>query len=409
MDDPAFLAGIRRGGVAPRDTPASSKYAAAMLANDIGPDVAEIDEEAPPSSPAPDRPRKIIHVDMDAFYASVEQRDDPALRGRPIAVGGSRERGVVAAASYEARKFGVHSAMPSVTARRKCPELVFVRPRFDVYRDVSYSIRAIFADYTPLIEPLSLDEAYLDVSENLKGIPTATNIAKEIKFRIREELGLTASAGVSYCKMLAKIASDYRKPDGLHVITPEAGPDFVLELPVGKFHGIGPATEARMKALGIATGADLRSKPLEFLQERFGKSGSYFWGISRGIDHRPVRPDRIRKSIGAEATFENDLTEFDDLRERLQPILDKVWSRMESTGAKGRTVTLKLKFSDFTQITRARSLPAPVSGRNACEVIVLDLLRDAYPLKLPVRLVGFTMSALGDEEPPQSAQYRLDL
>jgi DNA polymerase-4 len=380
-----------------------------MLANDIGPDVAEIDEEAPPSSTAPDRPRKIIHVDMDAFYASVEQRDDPALRGRPIAVGGSRERGVVAAASYEARKFGVHSAMPSVTARRKCPELVFVRPRFDVYREVSASIRAIFADYTPLIEPLSLDEAYLDVSENLRGIPTATKIAKEIKLRIREELGLTASAGVSYCKMLAKIASDYRKPDGLHVITPEAGPDFVLDLPVGKFHGIGPATEARMKALGIATGADLRSKPLEFLQERFGKSGSYFWGISRGIDHRPVRPDRIRKSIGAEATFENDLTEFDDLRERLQPILDKVWSRMESTGAKGRTVTLKLKFSDFTQITRARSMPAPVADRDACEAIVLDLLRDAYPLKLSVRLVGFTMSALGDEEPRQDAQYRLDL
>lgn len=380
-----------------------------MLANDIGPDVAEIDEEAPPSSPAPDRPRKIIHVDMDAFYASVEQRDDPALRGRPIAVGGSRERGVVAAASYEARKFGVHSAMPSVTARRKCPELVFVRPRFDVYREVSASIRAIFADYTPLVEPLSLDEAYLDVSENLRGIPTATRIAKEIKLRIKEELGLTASAGVSYCKMLAKIASDYRKPDGLHVITPEAGPDFVLALPVGKFHGIGPATEARMKALGIATGADLRSKPLEFLQERFGKSGSYYWGISRGIDHRPVRPDRIRKSIGAEATFENDLTEFDDLRERLQPILDKVCSRMEAMGAKGRTVTLKLKFSDFTQITRARSLPAPTAGRDACEAIVLDLLRDAYPLKLPVRLVGFTMSALGDEEPPQSAQYRLDL
>jgi DNA polymerase-4 len=409
VDDPAFLAGIRRCGVAPRDMPAPSKYAAAMLANDIGPDVAEIDEEAPPSSTAPDRPRKIIHVDMDAFYASVEQRDDPALRGRPIAVGGSRERGVVAAASYEARKFGVHSAMPSVTARRKCPELVFVRPRFDVYREVSASIRAIFADYTPLIEPLSLDEAYLDVSENLRGIPTATKIAKEIKLRIREELGLTASAGVSYCKMLAKIASDYRKPDGLHVITPEAGPDFVLDLPVGKFHGIGPATEARMKALGIATGADLRSKPLEFLQERFGKSGSYFWGISRGIDHRPVRPDRIRKSIGAEATFENDLTEFDDLRERLQPILDKVWSRMESTGAKGRTVTLKLKFSDFTQITRARSMPAPVADRDACEAIVLDLLRDAYPLKLSVRLVGFTMSALGDEEPRQDAQYRLDL
>ena len=380
-----------------------------MLANGIGPDITEIDEEAPTPSPAPDRPRKIIHVDMDAFYASVEQRDDPALRGRPIAVGGSRERGVVAAASYEARKFGVHSAMPSVTARRKCPELVFVKPRFDVYRDVSASIRAIFADYTPLIEPLSLDEAYLDVSENLRGIPTATRIAREIKVRIREELGLTASAGVSYCKMLAKIASDYRKPDGLHVITPEAGPDFVLGLPVGKFHGIGPATEARMNALGIATGADLRSKSLEFLQERFGKSGAYFWGISRGIDHRPVRPNRIRKSIGAEATFESDLIEFDDLRERLQPILDKVWSRMESTGSKGRTVTLKLKFSDFAQITRAKSLTVPVAGRDACEGIVLDLLRDAYPLKRSVRLIGFTMSGLGDGSAGDDGQFRMDL
>lgn len=391
------------------DRPAPALYGADMLANGIEPDITETDEEAPAFSQPSDRPRKIIHVDMDAFYASVEQRDDPALRGRPIAVGGSRERGVVAAASYEARKFGVHSAMPSVTARRKCPELVFVKPRFDVYRDVSASIRAIFADYTPIIEPLSLDEAYLDVSENLRAIPTATKIAKEIKARIKEELGLTASSGVSYCKMLAKIASDYRKPDGLFVITPEAGPDFVLDLPVGKFHGIGPATEDRMKALGITTGADLRSKSLEFLQERFGKSGSYFWGISRGIDHRPVRPNRIRKSIGAEATFESDLTAFDDLRERLQPILDKVWGRMESTGAKGRTVTLKLKFSDFTQITRARSLPAPVAGRDACEAIVLDLLREAYPLKLSVRLVGFTMSGLGDDVATQDAQYRLDL
>jgi DNA polymerase-4 len=380
-----------------------------MLANGSAPDITDVDEEGPVSSPEPDRPRKIIHVDMDAFYASVEQRDDPALRGRPIAVGGSRERGVVAAASYEARKYGVHSAMPSVVARRKCSEIVFVKPRFEVYREVSASIRAIFADYTPLVEPLSLDEAYLDVTDNLRGIPTATKTAKEIKLRIREELGLTASSGVSYCKMLAKIASDYRKPDGLYVITPEAGPEFVLGLPVGKFHGIGPATEARMNALGIATGADLRLKSLEFLQERFGKSGAYFWGISRGIDHRPVRPNRIRKSIGAEATFESDLTAFEDLRERLQPILDKVWSRMESTGTRGRTVTLKLKFSDFTQITRARSMLAPVAGRDACEAIVLELLRDAYPLKLSVRLVGFTMSGLGDDEPSQSAQYRLDL
>ncbi|MGU3404570.1 DNA polymerase IV [Methylobacterium brachiatum] len=378
-----------------------------MLDTGPEPEVADAGREVPAPSPAERPVRKIIHVDMDAFYASVEQRDDPSLRGRPIAVGGSRERGVVAAASYEARKYGVRSAMPSVTARRKCPDLVFVKPRFDVYREVSAAIRAIFADYTPLIEPLSLDEAYLDVTENLRGIPTATEIAKEIKARIRSELDLPASAGVAYAKFLAKLASDHRKPDGLFVITPRMGPDFVLDLPIGRFHGIGPATEAKMKALGINTGADLRSKPLDFLQQHFGKSGGYFWGISRGIDDRPVRPDRIRKSIGAEATFETDLREFDDLRERLQPILDKVWSRMEANGAKGRTVTLKLKFSDFSQITRARSLQVPVAGREACEAIVLDLLREAYPLRLSVRLIGFTMSGLGDEV--DAVQLRMDL
>ena len=380
-----------------------------MLANGIEPDMSEADEEAPVASPAPDRPRKIIHVDMDAFYASVEQRDDPSLRGRPIAVGGSRERGVVAAASYEARRFGVHSAMPSVTARRKCPELVFVKPRFDVYREVSASIRSIFADYTPLIEPLSLDEAYLDVTDNLKKIPTATQIAKEIKTRIRDELGLTASAGVSYCKMLSKIASDYRKPDGLHVITPQAGPDFVLGLPVGKFHGIGPATEARMKALGIATGADLRSKSLEFLQERFGKSGSYFWGISRGIDHRPVRPDRIRKSVGAENTFEGDVTAFEDLSEHLRPIMEKVWSRTEAIGVRGRTLTLKLKFSDFEQITRARSMQRPIAERDACWSIALDLLKGEFPLRTSVRLIGLSLSALDDGSDQGPAQFSLDI
>ncbi len=251
----------------------------------------------------PARRRKIIHIDMDAFYASVEQRDNPELRGKPVAVGGSRERGVVAAASYEAREFGVRSAMPSVTARRKCPALIFVKPRFDVYRSVSHQIRAIFADYTPLIEPLSLDEAYLDVTENLKAMASATEIAERIRARIRSETGLTASAGVSYNKFLAKMASDERKPDGLFVITPRMGPTFVESLPIGKFHGIGPVTRDKMERLGIRYGADLRAQTLLFLQQQFGKAGPYYYALARGIDERPVCADRVRKSVGAETTF----------------------------------------------------------------------------------------------------------
>ncbi len=228
--------------------------------------------------------RKIIHIDMDAFFASVEQRDNPALRGKPVAVGGARERGVVAAASYEARKFGVHSAMASITAKRRCPELIFVPPRFDVYTAVSQQIRAIFAEYTPVIEPLSLDEAYLDATENPKGIASATRIAEEIRAKIRTETGLTASAGVSYNKLLAKLASDYRKPDGLFVITPAMGPAFVEALAVGKLHGVGPATTAKMNRLGIRTGFDLRAQTLPFLNEHFGKTGHYYYWIARGID-----------------------------------------------------------------------------------------------------------------------------
>src|SRR6187551_2549917 len=239
--------------------------------------------------------RKIIHVDMDAFYASVEQRDNPELRGKPLAVGG-QIRGVVAAASYEARKFGIRSAMPSATAKRRCPDLIFVKPRFDAYRAVSLQIRAIFADYTPLIEPLSLDEAYLDVTEDLKGIGIATRIAEAIRAQIRAETGLTASAGVSYNKFLAKLASDQNKPDGLFVITPAQGPAFVEALPVGRFHGAGPATEARMHRLGIRTGADLKAQSLSVLQRHFGKAGPTYHAIARGIDERPVRPGRIRKS-----------------------------------------------------------------------------------------------------------------
>lgn len=344
------------------------------------------------------RIRKIIHVDMDAFYASVEQRDHPELRGKPVAVGGSAQRGVVAAASYEARKFGVRSAMPSVTAKRKCPELIFVRHRFDVYRQVSQQIRAIFADYTPLIEPLSLDEAYLDVTENLKGIESATQIAEEIRARIRATTQLTASAGVSYNKFLAKLASDQNKPDGLFVITPKMGPAFVEELEVGRFHGIGPATSAKMNRLGIQTGRDLRAQTLPFLQQHFGKSGTYYYWISRGIDHRQVRPDRIRKSIGAENTFFEDLFTSGEAEIELQPIIAKVWRHCEKSGSRGRTVTLKVKFSDFRIITRSRTLPQLVASEAEIAAIVEELMRPLFPVAKGIRLLGVTLSSLGEED-----------
>jgi len=357
----------------------------------------------------PGRPRKIIHVDMDAFYASVEQRDNPDLRGKPVAVGGSRQRGVVAAASYEARRFGVRSAMPSVTARRKCPELIFVAPRFDVYRAVSHQIRAIFAEYTPLIEPLSLDEAYLDVTENLKGMAYATQIAQEIRAKIREETSLTASAGVSYNKFLAKMASDQRKPDGLFVITPEMGPAFVETLPVAKFHGIGPATAAKMNRLGLFTGLDLKRQSLAFLQEHFGKAGGHYHSIARGIDERPVRPDRIRKSIGAENTFAQDVTDFDAMKAELRPILDKLWRSCEQSGVRGRTVTLKVKYADFQQITRSRSLAADVESRTGLEEVSLELLSALFPIRAGVRLLGVTLSSLNTEREPDRQQLALAL
>src|ERR1700686_4020989 len=252
----------------------------------------ENDDHAGPAT----RQRKILHVDMDAFYASVEQRDNPDLRGKPVAVGGSRERGVVAPASYEARKFGVRSAMPSVTAKRQCPDLIFVKPPFEVYKAVSQQIREIFAEHTAIIEPLSLDEAYLDVTENLQGIALARDVALRIREKIKTETGLNASAGISYNKFLAKLASDHRKPNGQFVISPEMGPAFVETLPVGKFHGIGPATSAKMNALGIFTGVDMRSQTLEFMQANFGKAGAYYYWISRGVDNREVRANRIRKS-----------------------------------------------------------------------------------------------------------------
>jgi DNA polymerase IV len=353
--------------------------------------------------------RRIVHVDLDAFYASVEQRDNPELRGKPVAVGGSRERGVVAAASYEARRFGVHSAMPSVTARRKCPELIFVKPRFDLYREVSPQIREIFFQYTPLVEPLSLDEAYLDVGENLKGIPYATQVAREIRARIWEETQLTASAGISYNKFLAKMASDQNKPNGQFVITPEMGPTFVESLPVGKFHGIGPATAKRMNELGIFSGLDLKAQSLGFLQERFGKAGTYYYWIARAVDNRPVQPDRIRKSVGAENTFEKDLVAPGEMQTALQPIIDKVWTHCEQTGVRGRTVTLKVKFSDFQQITRSRTLTGYVENRSALEQASIDLLNILFPLDKSVRLLGVSLSALNTDDETEDPQLSFAL
>ena len=346
---------------------------------------------APPSSSPP--PRKIIHVDMDAFYASVEQRDDPALRGRPVAVGGGH-RGVVAAASYEARVFGVRSAMPSVTARRRCPELLFVKPRFEVYKAVSAQIRAIFADYTDLVEPLSLDEAYLDVSEDRRGLGTARAIAEEIRARIKAETRLTASAGVSYCKFIAKLASDQNKPDGICVIPPHRGAAFVATLPVKRFHGVGPVTAARMERLGIATGADLAAWSLPELNAHFGSSGEWYWRIARGIDERPVRPSRAHKSVSAERTFDQDLSDPQALAAELDRIAGLAWARIERSGARGRTVTLKVKYADFTLITRSRSFAAPVTDRAAFAAAGQALLDAIFPLPRGIRLLGLGVHSI---------------
>ncbi|MEI9985878.1 MAG: DNA polymerase IV [Aliidongia sp.] len=353
--------------------------------------------------------RKIIHVDMDAFYASVEQRDDPSLCGRPVAVGHGAARGVVAAASYEARAFGVHSAMASVTALRKCPELVFVRPRFDVYRAVSAQIREIFAEYTDLIEPLSLDEAYLDVTANRRGLPTASETARDIRARIKAVTGLNASAGISYCKFLAKLASDQRKPNGQFVIPPERGEAFIAALPVKKFHGIGPKTAERMNALGIFTGADLRARPLSDLQQHFGKSGAWYYAISRGEDHRAVDPNRIRKSSGSETTFKTDLTRPEDIEAGLRSMADEIWGWCEQRQMFGRTVTVKIKYADFQQATRSRTLAAPVATRELLHSISVELVRAVYPPRLGIRLLGVAVSSFDGEQEGQSGPSQLGL
>src|SRR3954469_1590648 len=350
--------------------------------------------------------RKIIHVDMDAFYASVEQRDDPELRGKPVAVGGGH-RGVVTAASYEARPFGVRSAMPSVTAKRRCPELIFVKPRFDVYRAVSQQIRAIFFDYTDLVEPLSLDEAYLDVTEDRHGLGSARAIAEDIRRRIREECQLTASAGVSYCKFIAKLASDHRKPNGLCVITPEKGPDFVASLPVARFHGVGPVTARKMERLGIHTGADLRDWSLPALQANFGSSADWYWRICRGIDEREVKPDRPYKSVSAERTFEEDLRDAERLAAELTRIAGDAWNRVCRAEVLGRTVTLKVKFGDFTLITRSKSFTAPVPDLEAFTAAGQALLTALHPLPKGIRLLGLGLHNLCESAESEPLQLGL--
>ncbi|MHA6345930.1 DNA polymerase IV [Roseivivax sp. CAU 1761] len=338
--------------------------------------------------------RRITHVDMDAFFASVEQRDNPELRGVPVAVGRAKARGVVAAASYEARKFGVKSAMPSTTAQRACPDLVFVPPRFDVYRTVSRQIHEVFRRYTEVIEPLSLDEAYLDVTDACAEGATATSIAEEIRSAIRAETELAASAGVSFNKFLAKLASDQNKPDGLTVIRPSQALDFVAALPVGRFHGVGPVTEEKMHRLGIRTGDNLRRRDMHFLREHFGSSAEHYHAIARGIDERPVRPHRERKSVGAEETFENNLTELEAGVSELSKVARKVETRAREKGVVGRTVTVKVKYADFELITRQRTPSTPVRDAQEVSEIAAGILAELFPFPKPVRLLGISLSSL---------------
>lgn len=352
--------------------------------------------------------RKIIHIDMDAFFASVEQRDNPELRGKPVAVGGSADRGVVAAASYEARKFGVRSAMASKTAIRKCPSLIFVRPRFEQYKNVSNQIREIFHDYTPLVEPLSLDEAYLDVTENLKNIPTATEIAKEIKQRIKETTKLTASAGISYNKFLAKTASDVNKPDGLFVIKPHQAQAFIEKLEIKRFFGIGKVTAEKLTRMGIFSGKELREKDREFLVNHFGKAGNYYYDICRGEDNRAVNPDRIRKSVGVENTFTGDYSEPEDLYRELDIILEQLTKRLARSKAYGKTVTLKVKYADFEQITRSRTSQLLIMDEQIIGRLAYEMLNALLPVEKGVRLMGVTLSNLEFADEMEGRQLTLD-
>ncbi len=341
--------------------------------------------------------RKIIHVDMDAFYASVEQLDKPELKGKPIAVGGGETRGVVSAASYEARKFGVKSAMSGYMAKQLCPELIFVKTRFDRYREISRNIRKIFYDYTDLVEPLSLDEAYLDVTENKKGNPSATLIAKEIRERIYRELGLTASAGISINKFIAKVASDINKPNGQKTIGPEEVLDFLEELDIRKFYGIGKVTAEKMYKLGIFTGRDLKSKSQEFLAIHFGKSGLHYYQVVRGIHKSEVKPHRNPKSVGAERTFSENLSSEIFMSERLEHIAGELEKRLKKNNLAGKTITLKIKYSDFSQHTRSKTLDNFLSNQQEILSEAKALLFQEK-LENSVRLLGISLSNLNNEE-----------
>jgi DNA polymerase-4 len=356
------------------------------------------------------RQRKVIHVDMDAFYASVEQRDNPELRGKPVAVGGGSKRGVVAAASYEARKYGVRSAMPSVSAQKRCPDLIFVKPRFEVYREISQAIRSIFRRHTDLIEPLALDEAYLDVTEDKLGIGSGTLIAEQIRAEILAETGLTASAGVSYNKLLAKLACEENKPNGLFVIRPEQGADYIAGCDVAKIHGVGPRTAERMHELGIFTGADLRERSLDELRSRFGKSSGYFYNAARGIDNRPVRVNRIRKSVGAERTFFEDIRTEELLTAAIERVADEVFARSDRIHLRGKTATLKIKYQDFELHTRQASFSDPIDSAEALKLAALAQMQKFLPLERGIRLVGVSLSNLvEDDEIGQDPQLNLEL
>ncbi len=340
---------------------------------------------------------------MDAFFASIEQRDKPDFQGKPLAVGGSKERGVVAAASYEARKFGVRSAMSSRVASLKCPELLFAKPRFEVYKEVSQQIQSIFREYTDLVEPLSLDEAFLDVTEHKKGPSSATLIAEEIKARIKEETNLTASAGISVNKFLAKVASDMDKPDGVYIILPDQVMPFIEKLPIEKFYGVGEVTARKMHKVGVSMGKDLQGFSLKQLVAIFGKAGNYFYNISRGIDERPVRADRKRKSVGAERTFESDMFSIDEMEEALESISSRVIERLQKGEHQGRTITLKVKYADFKVVTRSKTLSESVTDLAVVIYTVKHLLSIVQDLELGVRLLGVSVSnlAIDEVEPTQ--------
>lgn len=340
--------------------------------------------------------RKIIHIDMDAFYASVEQLDNPELRGKPIAVGGSENRGVVAAASYEARKFGVRSALSGVMAKKNCPELIFVPPRFDRYKEISNQIHTIFKEYTDLVEPLSLDEAYLDVTHNKKGNPSASQLAEEIRLRIFNEVGLTASAGISINKFVAKIASDYNKPNGQKTVNPEEVIGFLEELPIRKFYGVGKVTTEKMYQLGIFTGVELKSKSLEFLEKHFGKSGGFYYNVVRGIHNSEVKSNRITKSVAAEHTFDVNLSSEVFMMEKLEIIASTLDRRLKKHSISGKTVTLKIKYSDFTQQTRSKTLPYFISDKGLILETVKELLYQER-MKDSVRLLGISLNNLNTE------------